>query len=83
MEQWTDRRFRIEAEDPVPAGIDGEAVVLDPPLRFRALPGVLRVRIAAGHPGASPSAMIPDSPVEAFATLARIAFEGRDGSDRD
>jgi diacylglycerol kinase family enzyme len=83
MEQWTDRRFRIEADDPVPAGIDGEAVVLDPPLRFRTMPGVLRVRIAAGHPGASPSALIPDSPVEAFAALARIAFEGRDSSERD
>jgi diacylglycerol kinase family enzyme len=83
MEQWTDRRFRIEADDPVPAGIDGEAVVLDPPLRFRVMPGVLRVRIAAGHPGASPSALIPDSPVEAFAALTRIAFEGRDGGERD
>jgi diacylglycerol kinase family enzyme len=74
MHQWTDRRFRIEAEDPVPAGIDGEAVVLDPPLRFRTRPGALRVRIAPSHPGASPSAVVPDSAKEAFAMLARFAF---------
>ncbi len=43
------------------AGIDGEAVVLEPPLRFKILPGVLRVRIARGHPGASPSARMPES----------------------
>ena len=82
-EQWTDRRFRIDADDPVPAGIDGEAVMLDPPLRFRTMPAALRVRIAAAHPGASPSALVPDSLPNAFATLARIAFEGRYGSQPD
>ncbi|HEY2159739.1 MAG TPA: diacylglycerol kinase family protein [Solirubrobacteraceae bacterium] len=74
MQQWTDRRFRIDSEEPVPAGIDGEAVVLDPPLRFRSLAGVLRVRIAPAHPGASPSAAIPDSPRQGIAELARIAL---------
>jgi hypothetical protein len=74
MQQWTDRRFRIDAQDPVPAGIDGEAVVLDPPLRFRVLAGVLRVRIAAAHPGASPSAAIPDWPWQALVELTRIAL---------
>ena len=44
-------RLRVEADHPVPAGIDGEALVLDPPLRFRIRPGVLRVRIAHTAPG--------------------------------
>jgi diacylglycerol kinase family enzyme len=83
IHQWTDRRFRVEAGERVPAGIDGEAVVLDPPLRFRSLPGGLRVRIAPGHPGASPSAMIPDSPLESFAELARFGFGGADRTDGD
>ena len=74
MERWTDRRFRIEAQEPVPAGIDGEAVVLDPPLRFRSLRGVLRVRIAPAHPGASPSAGVPEAPAEAIAALLRLAL---------
>ena len=61
----------------MPAGIDGEAVKLDPPLRFRIRPGVLRVRIARQHPGASPSAMLPEGLGPSVRALARIAA-GRD-----
>jgi hypothetical protein len=57
----------------VPAGIDGEAVVLDPPLRFRIRPAALHCRIARHHPGASPSAFEPDSAWVAIRTLAGIA----------
>jgi hypothetical protein len=74
IEQWTDQRFRIEAEEPVPDGIDGEAVMLEPPLRFRSLAGVLRVRIAPGHPGASPSAAIPDSLGDAISALMSLVL---------
>jgi hypothetical protein len=42
----------------VHAGRDGEAVTLVPPLRFVIRPLALRVRIAARHPGASPSAQM-------------------------
>jgi diacylglycerol kinase family enzyme len=77
MEQWSDRRFKIESQHPVAAGIDGEAVVLDPPLRFRSLAGVLRVRIAPGHPGASPSADIPESFGEVIAALVQLALGRR------
>ena len=58
--EWTAPVFEVESDGPVPAGIDGEAVELEPPLRFRIRPGVLRVRIARQHPGASPSAMLPE-----------------------
>ena len=74
VQQWTDRRFRIESKESVPAGIDGEAALLDPPLRFRSLPGVLRVRIAPQHPGASPSAGVPHSPWAAIGGLVRLAL---------
>ena len=43
----------------VPAGIDGEAVKLEPPLRFRIRPGVLRVRIARRHPAPRPPPRCP------------------------
>jgi hypothetical protein len=56
------------------AGIDGEAARLDPPPRFRIRPGALRVRIARAHPGASPSAAMPEGAWEGARTLARIAF---------
>ncbi len=73
LREWGASSFDVEADSPVPAGIDGEAVVLDPPLRFRIRHRVLRVRIASQHPGASPSAGTPDRPLAAFRSLARIA----------
>jgi diacylglycerol kinase family enzyme len=72
---WSERSFEIAASAPVPAGIDGEAVVLDPPLRFGIRAGALRVRIAHQHMGASPSALEPDSPWTALAALCRFAFQ--------
>ena len=37
--------FEVRASGPVEIGLDGEALVLDPPLRFVSLPGALRVRV--------------------------------------
>jgi diacylglycerol kinase family enzyme len=71
--EWSSPSFEVGADAPVPAGIDGEATVLEPPLRFGVRPGVLRVRVATAHPGASPSAGIPESAPEGAAALARIA----------
>jgi diacylglycerol kinase family enzyme len=71
--QWTVPKFRVDADGPVPVGIDGEAAVLDPPLVFRSRPGVLRVRIAPHHPGASPSAIEPVGAGRALGALVRIA----------
>jgi diacylglycerol kinase family enzyme len=70
---WSAAAFEIDADRPVPAGIDGEATVLEPPLRFRIRSGALRVRVARGHPGASPSATIPEGAVAGAAGLVRIA----------
>lgn len=77
--QWTVPEFRVDADGPVPLGIDGEAAVLDPPLLFRSRPRVLRVRIAPHHPGASPSAIEPVGAARAVAALVRIAA-GREPS---
>ena len=71
--EWSAPAFEVDADRPVAAGIDGEALMLDPPLVFRIRPGVLRVRIAREHPGASPSAMTPDSAWAGVVELARIA----------
>ncbi len=46
---WTATTLEVTAPAVVHAGIDGEAVDLDPPLRFAVLPAALRVRIAARH----------------------------------
>jgi diacylglycerol kinase family enzyme len=71
--EWSTPEFEVDADGPIAAGIDGEAVRLDPPLHFRIRPGVLRVRIARGHPGASPSAAMPEDPWDGIRELARIA----------
>ncbi len=71
--EWSVPEFEVRADRTVPAGIDGEAVQIDPPLRFRIRPGALRVRIARRHPGASPSAAIPESAVEGILALLRTA----------
>jgi diacylglycerol kinase family enzyme len=75
--EWSAPAFDVEADGTVPAGVDGEALKLEPPLRFRIRPAVLRVRIARKHPGASPSAMTPDGLWDGARALARIAT-GRD-----
>jgi diacylglycerol kinase family enzyme len=71
--EWSAPSFEVDSNGPVPAGIDGEAVTLEAPLIFRIRPGVLRVRVAKAHPGASPSATIPEGPLKGLAALARIA----------
>ena len=73
------RPSRSTRTGPVPAGIDGEALSLDPPLRFRIRPGVLRVRIAREHPGASPSAMAPEG---AWAGVRRAGADRRSAATR-
>jgi diacylglycerol kinase family enzyme len=45
---WSARSLRVEARGTVPAGVDGEAVALEPPLHFSIHPRALRVRIARG-----------------------------------
>jgi diacylglycerol kinase family enzyme len=70
---WTTPSFEVDARSPVPAGVDGEALVLEPPLHFRIRPGVLRCRIARHHRGASPSTFAPDGAWAAIRTLAAIA----------
>ena len=60
LREWTAPSLEVAASGPgtVPAGVDGEAVPLQPPLRFRTRPGALRVRISSQHPGFSPAALL-------------------------
>ena len=76
MRQWTAAEFEMRAAQHVPAGVDGEALVLEPPVRFQIRPGALRVRIAPGHPGVSPSADQPESPWGLAQALMHLALHG-------
>ena len=55
---WTAPSVDIAAAATVPAGLDGEAMTLAPPLHCTTRPGALRVRISRHHPGVSPSALL-------------------------
>ena len=76
VQQWSAPSFEVSSDGPVAAGIDGEALKLEPPLRFRTRPRTLRVLIAPQHPGASPSADIPGSPWDAIRAVANVALRG-------
>jgi len=73
LREWSATEFDVDSSRPVPAGVDGEAMTLEPPLRFRIRPGALRVRIAPAHPGASPSAAMPEGIRDGVRTLVGVA----------
>ena len=43
--EWSEVRFEVRSSSPVAVGLDGEALMLEPPLQFVSLPGALRVRL--------------------------------------
>ena len=56
LQQWASEDFEVRSEASVAVGLDGEAFLLSPPLRFVSLPGVLRVRLPRHAPLLSPAA---------------------------
>jgi len=77
--EWTTPEFVVDSGQPlVDVGVDGEALRLAPPLRFRSLPGALRVRTPLDAPGASPAALRPAGPWRTATALVRL-LGGRSG----
>jgi diacylglycerol kinase family enzyme len=76
LHRWSLPSIEVDGDGAVPAGIDGEAALLEPPLRFEMRPRALRVRISVSHPGASPSAVVPDNGWAALRALGAIAVRG-------
>ena len=69
---WTGREVVIDADAAqIPVGVDGEALVLDTPVRCVVQPGALRVRVPRDRPG------VPDpTPVRDWNRLWRMALTG-------
>jgi diacylglycerol kinase family enzyme len=55
--EWDTPTFRVDSGGPIEIGVDGEAMLLDPPLVFESRPGALRVRIPTHAPGVAPAAV--------------------------
>jgi hypothetical protein len=74
MQLSSEGSVEVDSDAPVPAGIDGESAMLDPPVRFTIRPRALRVRLAPQHPGMSPSALLPQHGWQVPGSLIQIAF---------
>jgi len=69
--EWQAPWVEVTSAGPIEVGVDGEALVLDPPLRLESRPAALRVRLAASAPGVSPAhARRPTDP----RSLVRVAL---------
>ena len=71
--QWSQSAFEIRSSSPVAVGLDGEALMLEPPLRFDSLPGALRVLLPRHAAGISPAAATVAFTPAGLRTLLRIA----------
>jgi diacylglycerol kinase family enzyme len=69
---WSSQEFEVRSSGPVEVGLDGEALVLDPPLRFVSLPGALRVRLPKGV-GLPPAARVAALTTNNLGALLRVA----------
>jgi diacylglycerol kinase family enzyme len=55
-QEWSAPRFEVGSGAPVEIGVDGEALLMDPPLVFESWPGALRVRLPRHAVHLSPAA---------------------------
>jgi diacylglycerol kinase family enzyme len=69
---WSASEFEVRSGGPVEIGLDGEALVLEAPLRFASLPGALRVRLPR-RAGLSPAARAVALTTENLGTLLQVA----------
>ena len=71
---WSCREFLVTSSDAtIPIGLDGEALTVEPPVRFRSLPGALRVRLPRRASGLSPAAGAIALTRDDMSTLFRVA----------
>src|SRR3954454_21616384 len=79
LQQWSSGEFVVSGSRPVAIGLDGEAHLLTPPLRFVSLPGALRVRVPRHAKGPSPAATRVSISRRNLALLVQIAVGRHNG----
>jgi diacylglycerol kinase family enzyme len=70
--EWSAKEFDVRSGGPVEVGLDGEALKLQPPLRFASLPGALRVRVPRAA-GVAPAARAVALTRDNLGALLRVA----------
>jgi diacylglycerol kinase family enzyme/uncharacterized membrane protein len=71
--EWSAHQFEVRSSSPVPVGLDGEALMLEPPLQFVSLAGALRVRLpqhASNAAAATTAASLTRDDLQALAGIA-------------
>jgi diacylglycerol kinase family enzyme len=71
--EWSQPEFEIRSSSSVAVGLDGEALTLEPPLRFASLPRALRVRLPRHAASVSPAAAAVSLTRDDLMVLVRIA----------
>jgi diacylglycerol kinase family enzyme len=69
---WSAPTFEVTSAAPIAVGLDGESLVMDPPLVFSSRPGVLRLRLPPQAIGYSPAARATG--VKGLLDLWRVVF---------
>jgi len=71
--EWDVPKIRVDAGSAVEIAIDGEAMLMDPPLIFESLPGALRVRLPGHASGLAPAATSVQFTASSIKDLLRVA----------
>ena len=66
--------FTVNSDSSIALGLDGEAITLAPPLRFRIAPHALRILLPPNVAGLSPAALAPELSREGISILWTIAM---------
>jgi diacylglycerol kinase family enzyme len=75
--QWETPELEVRSrQGPIEAGVDGEALVLESPLRFRIWPAAVRVRLSRERPGPPPPKVRLNRTT--VVRLARLTIQGID-----
>jgi hypothetical protein len=65
--------MRVDSSAAIEIAIDGEAMMMDPPLIFESLPGALRVRLPGHASGLAPAALSVRLTGSSISDLLRVA----------
>jgi diacylglycerol kinase family enzyme len=69
---WEPAALEVDADRSIPVGVDGEALLLEPPLRFRSVPAAVNVRLPLGASGSSPAGRAVGLSAESVVRLVNI-----------
>lgn len=72
--EWTAPEFEVTSSGPVEVGVDGEALTMEPPLRFSIRPGALTVRVTRAVLSRTPAPAVHVASVPTLTALWSTAL---------